>query len=151
MLQEGSGSSSPFLGVEKRESLGRGQPQGRRLSSRPRLSPGPPGILRVHRWSAQPSREAWGQGAGNRVLFFLTLFSAHHPGTRRAARQPQWLRALTLELTLACLVQIPDATASQLFCKLGLIIAPLPHMAVARIKCINILKCLDTHLAQSTC
>lgn len=62
----------------------------------------------------------------------------------------QWLRALTLQLVLACLVQILDTTAYRLLCKLKLIIATLPHMVVARIICINIPKMLRYHLAHST-
>lgn len=47
----------------------------------------------------------------------------------------------------ACLVQIPDAAAYELVCKLGSTTAALPHMVVTRIKCINILKVLGYHLA----
>lgn len=61
------------------------------------------------------------------------------------------LRALTLQLVPACLVQILDTTAYQLLCKLEIIIATLPHMLVARIKCINIPKMLGYHLAHSKC
>lgn len=54
---------------------------------------------------------------------------------------------MELELVPACLVQIPNAAAYELVCKLGSTTAALPHVVVTRIKCINILKVLGYHLA----
>lgn len=52
-------------------------------------------------------------------------------------------------MELASLVGILGATAYQPLCKIRRTAAPLPHMVVARIKCIGILKVLGHHLAHS--